>query len=123
MKIRIHNNSIRLRLSMSEVEQLSETNEIREELQFPAPHPSFIYTLKASADEKLLNTGFENGQITIRLPLSEIKDWANTEQVGIAKTQTLADGSDLQLLIEKDFQCLHKRAGENEKDNFPNPQA
>lgn len=123
MKIRIHNNTIRLRLSMSEVEQLSETNEVKEELKFLSPYPSFIYILKASADENSLSITFENGQISISLPSSEIKEWANTEQVGIAKTQALADGNNLQLLVEKDFQCLHKRPGENETDNFPNPQA
>lgn len=123
MKIRIHNNTIRLRLSMSEVEQLSKTNEVKEELKFLSPYPSFIYILKASADENSLSITFENGQISISLPSSEIKEWANTELVGIAKTQALADGSNLQLLVEKDFQCLHKRPGENETDNFPNPQA
>ncbi|MBI0399630.1 MAG: hypothetical protein GYB55_04840 [Cytophagales bacterium] len=123
MKIRIHNNTIRLRLSMSEVEQLSEKNEIKEELKFPSPYPSFIYNLKASAKEKFLSLTFEQGEISISLPLSEVKDWANTEQIGIAKTQSLEDGINLQLLVEKDFQCLHKRPGENETDNFPNPQA
>lgn len=123
MKIRIHNNTIRLRLSMSEVEQLSEKNEIKEELKFPTPYPSFIYNLKASAKEKFLSITFVQGEISISLPLSEVKDWANTEQIGIAKTQSLEDGINLQLLVEKDFQCLHKRPGENETDNFPNPQA
>ena len=123
MKIRIHNNTIRLRLSMSEVEQLSEKNEIKEELKFPSPYPSFIYNLKASAKEKFLSITFVQGEISISLPLSEVKDWANTEQIGIAKTQSLEDGINLQLLVEKDFQCLHKRPGENETDNFPNPQA
>ncbi|MDO6438395.1 hypothetical protein Q4534_13320 [Cyclobacterium sp. 1_MG-2023] len=123
MKIRIHNNAIRLRLSVSEVEQLSETNEIKEELKFPSPYSSFIYILKASTDENPLSITFENEQISISLPSSEIKEWANTEQVGIAKTQVLPDGTHLQLLIEKDFQCLHKRPGENETDNYPNPQA
>ncbi|AEL26287.1 DUF7009 family protein [Cyclobacterium marinum] len=123
MKIRIHNNTIRLRLSMSEVEQLSEKNEIKEELKFPSPYPSFIYNLKASAKEKFLSLTFAEGEISISLPLSEVKDWANTEQIGIAKTQSLEDGINLQLLVEKDFQCLHKRPGENETDNFPNPQA
>lgn len=123
MKIRIHNNTIRLRLSMPEVEQLSKTNQIKEELNFPSPYSSFIYVLKASAEENSVSTTFENGQISISLPSSEIKEWANTAQVGIAKTQALADGSHLQLLVEKDFQCLHKRPGENETDNFPNPQA
>ena len=123
MKIRIHNNTIRLRLSMSEVEQLSEKNEIKEELKFPSPYPSFIYNLKASAKEKFLSLTFAEGEISISLPLSEVKDWANTEQIGIAKTQSLEDGTNLQLLVEKDFQCLHKRPGENETDNFPNPQA
>ncbi|WP_460517715.1 DUF7009 family protein [Cyclobacterium sediminis] len=123
MKIRIHNNSIRLRLSMSEVKKLSETNEIKEELKFPNPYPSFIYILKASEDGNSFNIIFEKGQISISLPSAEIKAWANTAQVGIAKKQALAEGTDLQLLIEKDFQCLHKRPGENETDNFPNPQA
>ena len=123
MKIRIHNSAVRLRLSQTEVNQLAKGFAIREELKFPAPYPSFIYALEILEKGDKLTISFLAERLSIHLPLSEINNWANTDQVAISETISLEDGTALQVLIEKDFQCLHNRPGENEKDNFPNPQA
>ncbi len=49
--------------------------------------------------------------------------WAFGEQFGIGERIAGAVGWQLHLLIEKDFQGLHKRAGEDESDYFRNPAA
>lgn len=123
MKIRIHLNTIRLRLSQSEVNQLAKGTEIKEVLNLPAPYPSFIYSVKPMNKDNDLTISFETQHLSISLSESEIKTWANTEQVGISKNLPLPGEAMLKVLIEKDFQCLHKRQGEDETDNFPNPQA
>ena len=48
-------------------------------------------------------------------------EWATTDQVGIEKTIFVAEGSDLAILIEKDFKCLTDRPHEDESDLFENP--
>ena len=123
MKIRIHNDAIRLRLSQTEVNQLAKGIAIREELRFPSPYPSFIYALESVDKGNELTISFVAQKLSINLPASKIKNWAKTDQVGISETIPIESGATLQVLIEKDFQCLHKRPEENEKDNFPNPQA
>jgi hypothetical protein len=55
--------------------------------------------------------------------MSQAKDWANSVREGIYYDQGVSEDTILKILIEKDFQCLHKRAGEDETDNFPNPRA
>jgi len=45
------------------------------------------------------------------------KNWLETDQTGIE-----AATSSLRILIEKDFQCLH-RASAEDADGFPNPLA
>jgi len=123
MKIRIHNDAIRLRLSQTEVNQLAKGMAIREELPFPAPYSAFVYALEIADIGDKLTVSFLEGKLSVNLPASKINNWANTDQVGISETISLEAGTNLHVLIEKDFQCLHKRPGENEKDNFPNPQA
>lgn len=123
MKIRIHNDAIRLRLSQTEVNHLANGIAISEELKFPAPYPSFIYALEILDTGDELTISFVAQKLSINLPVSKIKNWASTDQVGISETISVKHGETLKVLVEKDFQCLHKRPGENEKDNFPNPQA
>jgi hypothetical protein len=44
------------------------------------------------------------------------------QQVTLAQVQS-AGGADLNITLEKDFACLAPRAGEDESDNFPHPDA
>ena len=48
--------------------------------------------------------------------------WADSEQVSIEAVQTIDDGSELKILVEKDFACLTPREGEDESDLFPHPE-
>jgi hypothetical protein len=123
MKIRIHKNTVRLRLSQTEVNQLEQGVEIVEELRFPAPYPPLVYALKIQGERDKLIISHEAPKLFIFLPASKIKTWASSEQVGIKENIPLDDGLMLRILIEKDFQCLHQRPNEDEKDNFPNPKA
>jgi hypothetical protein len=52
------------------------------------------------------------------------KDWCNTELVSLQAEQLVGDsGEMLSILVEKDFSCLMDRKGEDESDNYPNPNA
>ncbi len=66
---------------------------------------------------------FSDNAITVRLPEAAVIAWATTEQVSLQDVQTLDDGDQLQILVEKDFVCLTSREGEDESDMYPHPEA
>jgi len=123
MKLRIRQNSVRLRLKRSEVDQIASGKSITEETHFPGS--VLTYRLDVSDDSKV-SASFSEGKLVIRLPISELTQWAQTEQVSIVAEQALEDSGTLSLLIEKDFSCLapgHHRPDEDDEDTFPHPNA
>ena len=106
MKIRLHKNSVRLRLSQTEVAELKQNNSVEERFDFSSGH--FAVSLQSGTS----NTAqLDNNKIRITADLS---DWIDSDQEGIEFT----DG--LEIAIEKDFQCLHRSSPED-ADSFPNP--
>ena len=106
MKMRIQGNAIRLRLNRREVEQFSSEGRVNDAVQFPAGG-ALNYTVEAA---------YHPGEITIRVPHPVAQHWTESDEVGISG----ADGG-LEIVIEKDFQCLHKDAGVRDPEAFPNP--
>ncbi|WP_276166592.1 DUF7009 family protein [Zobellia alginiliquefaciens] len=118
MKIRIKGNSIRMRITQTEVSQLCKTGYIEEKTQFP--QNTFTYALSSMADAPELTANFEQNKITLVLPSQIIEGWENNKKIGFSNSIFLNDKNKLSLLVEKDFTCLDDR-GEDESDNYPNP--
>ncbi|MEP2023791.1 MAG: hypothetical protein ABJH98_03835 [Reichenbachiella sp.] len=116
MKIRINGNFVRLRLSQSEVDNFSENNRVGDAINFGSH--SLTYQL-LSSNQKEVSVDFDGSHITVQVPIDLSKQWTETDLVGFEN----ADQTNVRILVEKDFQCLHKRPGEDESDNFPNPAA
>ncbi|MDF9799038.1 hypothetical protein OKW21_004301 [Catalinimonas alkaloidigena] len=123
MKLRIKGNSIRLRLTQSEVEDIIKGKAVKETVSFGDVSPSFHYVLESDSASKAVSAHYTEHTICIQLPEAEANSWATTEQVGIEREIPLQKDESLYVLIEKDFQCLHQRPREDEQDNFPNPAA
>ena len=121
MKLRIRGNSIRLRLTQSEIAQFGETGKVAEMVGFGVAKPGLGYQLHASADDETIRAEFENNCLSISVPASVAQGWINSAQVGIEDMQPLVEDRFLRILIEKDFACVSDRAGEDETDAFPNP--
>ena len=116
MKLRMHDNSLRLRLSQSDVARLRDTGMVEEVVVVPARQASLLYAIETGALDEATAT-FDDAKIRVTLPTRAAKQWMESDQTGIeASTGTL------RLLIEKDFQCLHRAAAPGE-DAFPNPMA
>jgi hypothetical protein len=114
MKLRLHAGSLRLRLSQSEVERLHDTGKVEDAILF-APGKQLCYTLETGSAET--GATLDDAHIVVTLPTAVAAEWIESDQTGIeASTGTL------RLLIEKDFQCLH-RAPQPGEDAFPNPLA
>ncbi len=116
MKIRINDNSLRFRLSQSEISTLVHQGEVSSVCQFT--NDRIVYMLK-QGDYPHLTADFIDGVITVYIPKSFVQHWDKNETIGFDGNDT----SGLYILIEKDFQCLKPRHHEDESDLFPNPQS
>lgn len=120
MKIRIKGNSVRFRLTKTEVEVFCKEGIIKEQTVFASK--TFTYCLQAKKGITLLEATYENDTITIYFPLEETTTWAISNRVGFHNGVDWNDNSALSLLVEKDFACLDTTQ-EDQSDNYPNPRA
>ena len=121
MKLRIRDNSIRLRLSQTEVLTIRGEGIVGGKIVFAAGS-KLIYCIESSPACVDPVAQFDKGEISVRLPESMVVDWADSDEVSIAARQLLDDGSHLDILVEKDFACLTPREGEDESDLFAHPE-
>lgn len=121
MKLRIKDNTLRLRLGQSEVDQLIQQGRIRAEMPLPYPRSqSLIYEL-AMGEGSTIEVAFSGMKLIIRVPKDQVFEWIETDRVGISSSIDAGDDKSLHITIEKDFQCLIAREGEDDSDSFPNP--
>jgi len=114
MKIRIRSNSLRYRLTRSEVEQFAIEGVFKEKVTIG--EESLVYVLQRTAEPDIRATLHRN-LITLLVPEMVADEWTRTEKVGF----NTKDGS-LHILVEKDFTCLDN-VEEDQSDNYPNPLA
>jgi hypothetical protein len=120
LKIRIRDNSIRLRLTRGEVDDMRDNGVVTSRTGFPGGR-QFIYSLESSPASVNPAAFYSDNEIRVRLPETQVLAWAASEQVSIEGEQTLDDGEKLSILVEKDFACLAPRPGEDESDMYANP--
>ena len=122
MKLRIRDNSIRLRLERSEVDTLRDKGLVAAKTGFPGGR-DLGYVVESSPASVTPGAVLSDSTVTVRLPETIVLAWANSEQVSIVGEQRLGEGDTLSILVEKDFACLAPRDGEDESDMFPHPNA
>ena len=120
MKIRIRGNTIRFRLTRSEVEAVANRGYLSEKTEFNTG--SFTYAVKVAKGINSLNADFKSDTITLYLPAACATEWGTTGRVGFEENIKLNNGSNLLVLIEKDFVCMDEST-EDQSDNYPNPAA
>lgn len=120
MKLRIKGNSIRIRLTKSEVDYFGTTGYLEEKIEFG--NSELIYTLQSKSDISEITANFEGNTITVNIPELISKDWVETDKVGLENKIDIGMGKQLLILVEKDFVCLDN-AFEDQSDNYPNPNA
>ncbi|MCE7064332.1 DUF7009 family protein [Dyadobacter sp. CY326] len=118
MKIRIQRNSVRFRLSKTDIAQLSKTGFLKEETIFM--NARFGYAISRSTTDNELSATFEDGTIVLIMPEHLINGWAENDVVGFKANMQVNDAEPLHLLVEKDFKCLDNVA-EDQSDNYENP--
>lgn len=114
MKIRIKGNSLRYRLTKSDIDCFSNNGYIEETICFG--NQKLVYALQRFRVDEL-TADFNDQKIVLYVPLAITEEWTTTDRVGFENND-----SSLYLLIEKDFKCLDNVA-EDQSDNYPNPLA
>ncbi|WP_294303035.1 hypothetical protein [uncultured Chryseobacterium sp.] len=114
MKIRIKDNSIRFRLTQSEVAELGSNGTISGYTEFPGQ--TFTYALERTEDQTI-SAAFESSRMVLKMPAPMVEEWISTDRIGFD-----GQAGKLKILVEKDFVCLDNTL-EDQSDNYPNPNA
>ena len=123
MKLRIKANSLRLRLTRSEVMKLIDTGHIEETIYFsPNEQSRLTYALEHEPDLISATLRYQPREVVVVLPTEQATAWAESIEVGIYATVDLGPVGALDLIVEKDFACLDLSDADN-LDTFPNPNA
>jgi hypothetical protein len=120
MKLRIRGNSVRIRVSKSELDQLAQTGAAEDAAWF-GPDAVLRYRLESSRDGAL-RANFAKDVVSVTIPQAEIERWLAPDEVSIRGEQPSGNGVALKILVEKDYECLAPRADEDDGDLFANPQ-
>ena len=118
MKIRIKENSVRIRLSKSETEKILAHGYLEERTEFT--NNTFFYAVR-STPHQTMSADFINGNITMCLPEHLIEQWVNSNLVSLDYSMPLSNDKFLHLLLEKDFKCIDAVTTEDQSDYFENP--
>ena len=79
MKLRVLDNSIRLRLTRTEVDTVSDGGLVKGRVSFAGSN-TFDYVLESSPATVQPEAHISNNVLTVRVPQGEIQAWASTEQ-------------------------------------------
>jgi hypothetical protein len=118
MKIRINGNSVRLRLTKSELAVFCRTGSVAQTIDFGSN--SLTYSLEAKQGIENLEARYTANRITVYMPMEAKKKWYDSDQVGYSYTINLKSGNQLAILVEKDFICMDESV-EDQSDAYPNP--
>ena len=119
MKLRIHENSLRIRVNRPDLEALRRDGRIEHRLPIGAG-ATLVYRLELS-DADALSARLEGACVTVSLPRAMAQSWFAEDAVALSASQPVDEHESLTLLIEKDFACLVPRPGEDQSTYFANP--
>lgn len=120
VKLRLLDDSIRLRLSRTEVDTAADKGVVEGHTRFP-DGAAFVFALESAPGADIGST-YSGNRLVVRVPASEISAWAHDDEaVSLQGELALPDGNRLKLLVEKDFRCVTPRGDEDQSDMYPNP--
>lgn len=112
MKIRIKDNTIRLRLAQSEVSAIGQGGQLSSRTEFPGASLSYLLETNTGSEFK---ASFNGSAILISVPEHIVGGWHLKEDITLTGV-----AGELTITMEKDFECITNR-DEDKSDLFPNP--
>ncbi len=119
MKLRIRGNSVRFRLSQTDMVQLAEHGSVQDSVEF-GPGARLDFRIEVGLAEGL-KASYSANSIRVLVPTAMAQKWAEPEEVAVRGDQPVTGDGMLSILLEKDFTCLTPREDEDDSDAFPNP--
>lgn len=121
MKLRLEDNTLRLRLSEEEVQTFAATGRVAAATHFgPTPLQQLSYALERQAPEiptPPAGTGaakaetaalrYAPGQITVLVPAALADEWTGTKRTGFSGEVIISESQRLRILVEKDLDWHH----------------
>ena len=111
MKLRIEDDTLRLRLSDAEVREFAATGRVAAAVHFGAStEQQLTYSLeRVGTDEAAaaVRVRYAPGALTVLVPGALADAWTGTDQNGFSEHVALADARQLRILVEKDLDCRH----------------
>jgi hypothetical protein len=124
----MHGNSVRVRVTRSEVASLGRGVAVEQVTRF-GPDAELVSAVRPSPAPAGGGGGdvrvtFAGDALVVWVPADTLAQWAGSERVGIEGLLDVGADCPLRVLIEKDFACLHgDDDGGATVDAFPNPRA
>jgi hypothetical protein len=123
MKLRIKGNSIRLRVSRSELERFLSGSRIEETVHFaPETDARLIYALESARQAVPVVVRYQPQAVTVVLSEDQARIWSGENEIGVYTSIEIGAAGALEVIVEKDFACLD-RSDEDNSDTFANPHA
>ena len=123
MKLRIKGNSLRLRVSRSELTRFQAGGRIEETIHFTAaPEATLTYALESALKPSPVTVRYGSREVTVILSKDRARVWGAQSEVGVYTNLDMGPAGSLEVVVEKDFACLD-RSDEDNSDTFANPLA
>ena len=115
MKLRIEDDTLRLRLSQGELDEFASTGQVEGAVHFGlAPEQRLTYALARGSEPaqtlpeaEPVQVHYEPGALTVLVPFALAKAWVETDQTGFSHDVPLVENQRLRILVEKDLNCRH----------------
>jgi hypothetical protein len=121
MKLRLHEQSLRFRLDKNDLKQFKEHGMLNAKITFPGGQ-QLEYSLIADPHTMHLEASFTHQRVTVSIPQATVHNWIENDEISLQESLSVEGQADLKLLIEKDFQRLHRvMEGEQDPGRFSNP--
>jgi hypothetical protein len=123
MKLRIKGDSLRLRVSRSELGHFLAGGRVQETIHLGAAKEARLtYALEIALQTAPVQVRYEAQTVTLSLSERQARNWSNPTEIGVYTAIDIDPEISLEVIIEKDFACLDRGDEENE-DTFDNPSA
>ena len=110
MKLRIEDNTLRLRLSEEEVQQFGQKGRVAVTVKLgPKPGDQLVYALEHSPNPNAtnLNVVYAVGALDVQVPRDLAAEWVSTDRIGFSDSIQVTADQQLRVLVEKDLYCKH----------------
>jgi hypothetical protein len=101
MKLRIHDDSLRVRVTHAEVLELDARGTVEARVQLTAAR-ALSYRLTIAEQAARIGVVFVDDVIDIQLPADAAREWCRSDRVSLRESQSVG-GAELKIVVEKDF--------------------